>query len=93
MDCRYRAAQMVILFINNNISDSQTGIFLDSGKNQIYGNSIEDNVIQAEDRGINTWNAGYPVGGNLWSDYQGQDAMQGPGQNVPRKGWIWRYAL
>lgn len=71
--------------INNNISDSQTGIFLDAGKNQIYGNRIEDNVIQAEDRGINTWNAGYPVGGNLWSDYQGQDAMQGPGQNVPGK--------
>jgi parallel beta-helix repeat protein len=71
--------------IDNNISDSQTGIYLDSSKNQIYGNSIADNVIQAEDRGINAWNAGYPVGGNLWSDYQGRDEMQGPGQNVPGK--------
>jgi hypothetical protein len=25
------------------------------------------------------------VGGNLWSDYQGRDEMQGPGQNVPGK--------
>ncbi len=71
--------------IYNNISDSQTGIFLDSSKNRIYGNAITDNVIQAEDRGINTWNAGYPTGGNLWSDYQGSDEMQGPGQNVSGK--------
>jgi nitrous oxidase accessory protein len=66
----------------NNITDSQTGIFLDSSRNQIYRNSIADNAIQAEDRGANTWNAGYPLGGNLWSDYQGSDEMQGPGQDV-----------
>ncbi len=68
--------------IYNNITDSQTGIFLDSSKNQIYGNSIADNAIQAEDRGANTWNADYPWGGNLWSDYQGSDEMQGPDQDV-----------
>jgi parallel beta-helix repeat protein len=73
------------IIINNNISDSQTGIFLDSSKNQIYGNRISDNVIQAEDRGKNSWNAPYPKGGNLWSDYLGKDEMQGAGQNVPGK--------
>ncbi len=71
--------------INNNISDSQTGIFLESSKNLIYGNRIADNVIQADDRGTNRWNAQYPLGGNLWSDYRGPDEMQGPGQEVPGK--------
>lgn len=71
--------------IYNNISDSQTGIFLESSKNEIYGNRIVDNAIQADDRGTNSWNAQYPRGGNLWSDYRGQDEMQGPGQVAPGK--------
>jgi nitrous oxidase accessory protein len=73
------------IIVNNNISDSQTGIFLDSSGNQIYSNRISDNVVQAEDRGKNTWNAPYPKGGNLWSDYLSKDEMQGAGQNVPGK--------
>jgi parallel beta-helix repeat protein len=68
--------------IYNNISDSQTGIFLDSSGNKIYGNRILDNVIQADDRGANVWNAKYPKGGNLWSDYHGQDKMQGSEQDA-----------
>jgi len=73
------------IIIYNNISDSQTGIFLESSENKIYGNRIADNVIQADDRGINSWNAEYPKGGNLWSDYQGLDEMQGPEQDAPGK--------
>ncbi|OPY54409.1 MAG: Cell surface glycoprotein precursor [Methanosaeta sp. PtaU1.Bin112] len=69
--------------IYNNISDSQTGIFLDCSGNRIYGNRIVDNVIQADDRGANIWNAKYPKGGNLWSDYHGQDQMQGIEQDSP----------
>jgi len=69
--------------INNNISDSQTGIFLDSKGNKLYGNRLSDNVVQADDRGLNSWNAVYPLGGNMWSDYLGQDKMSGPGQDVP----------
>ena len=71
--------------IYNNISDSQTGIFLESSKNKIYGNRMTDNVIQADDRGINSWNAQYPKGGNLWSDYSGLDEMQGAGQDASGK--------
>ncbi|MDD4162501.1 MAG: right-handed parallel beta-helix repeat-containing protein [Methanothrix sp.] len=71
--------------IYNNISESQTGIFLESSKNKIYGNRLADNVIQADDRGANSWNAQYPKGGNLWSDYIGQDEMQGSGQDSPGK--------
>ncbi|MFB3765018.1 MAG: nitrous oxide reductase family maturation protein NosD [Methanotrichaceae archaeon] len=68
---------------NNTISQSQTGIFLDADGNRIYGNNIIENIVQAEDRGTNTWNAAYPVGGNLWSDYIGEDKMGGPGQDKP----------
>ena len=71
--------------IYNNISDSQTGLFLESSRNEIYGNHIVDNVIQADDRGINRWNAPYSKGGNFWSDYSGADEMQGPGQKSPGK--------
>jgi parallel beta-helix repeat protein len=69
--------------VGNNISNSQTGIFLDSSGNLLYGNRLADNVIQADDRGSNTWNAAYPTGGNMWSDYLGQDKMSGPGQDIP----------
>jgi nitrous oxidase accessory protein len=67
---------------NNNISDSQTGIFLDSSGNLLYSNRLADNVVQAEDRGSNAWNAAYPMGGNMWSDYLGADRMSGPGQDI-----------
>jgi nitrous oxidase accessory protein len=73
------------IIIYNNISDSQTGIFVESSDNKFYGNRIEDNAVQAEDRGKNSWNAPYPKGGNLWSDYQGKDEMQGAGQDTPGK--------
>ena len=69
--------------VGNNISNSQTGIFLDSSGNLLYGNRLADNVIQADDRGRNTWNAAYPTGGNMWSDYLGQDKMTGPDQDAP----------
>jgi nitrous oxidase accessory protein len=68
--------------INNNISDSQTGIFLESSGNQLHGNRLADNVVQAQDRGSNAWNATYPLGGNMWSDYLGADRMSGPDQDL-----------
>jgi nitrous oxidase accessory protein len=71
------------IIIENNISDSQTGLFLDSSNNLLYGNRLADNVVQAEDRDSNAWNADYPVGGNMWSDYLGQDNMSGPEQDQP----------
>jgi hypothetical protein len=30
---------------------------------------------------MNTWEGGYPSGGNYWSDYEGVDAYNGPYQN------------
>ncbi len=73
------------LIIDNNISDSQTGIFLDASDNAIYGNRILENVVSAEDRGGNAWNAPYPEGGNLWSDYLGKDELNGQEQDMAGK--------
>jgi nitrous oxidase accessory protein len=70
------------LITNNTISESQTGLFLDSTGNRIFSNTIAENVVQAEDRDSNIWNASYPVGGNLWSDYIGIDEMSGAEQNL-----------
>lgn len=70
------------LIIFNNITNSQTGIFVESSGNLIYGNRIADNVVQADDRGKNSWYAAYPRGGNLWSDYLGKDEFQGAAQDV-----------
>lgn len=39
-----------------------------SGCNHLFHNSIENNSVQADDRGNNTWDAGYPSGGNYWYD-------------------------
>jgi nitrous oxidase accessory protein len=71
------------IIINNTISNSRTGLFLDASGNHIYGNIISENVVQAEDRGDNLWNASYPVGGNMWSDYLGTDVKGGPEQSLP----------
>lgn len=72
----------------NNITGSQTGIFLESDENWVYGNRMTDNAVSADDRGSNTWNAPYPLGGNIWSDYDGRDEMHGAGQNIPGKDGI-----
>ncbi len=68
--------------LENNISGSQKGIFVNTDGNTIYKNRIFDCVIPAEDRGVNQWYAAYPEGGNFWGDYIGTDEMKGPGQNI-----------
>jgi len=68
--------------LENNISESQKGIFVNTDGNHIYKNRIFDCVIPAEDRGTNQWYADYPDGGNFWGDYIGSDEFGGPGQNV-----------
>ncbi len=71
------------LIISNRIDESRTGIFVESSGNILYGNRLRDNVIQAEDRGRNHWNATYPEGGNYWADYPGEDLMSGTLQDMP----------
>ncbi len=49
--------------------------------NLIYHNNFIDNTVQVHVEYENTWDDGYPSGGNYWSDYTGLDEFSGPYQN------------
>jgi len=76
-----------ISITSNNVSNSvQVGIRLDTTTGaSIYHNNITNNGVQATDnRGPeNSWDNGYPSGGNYWSDYAGVDMYNGPNQDIP----------
>jgi parallel beta-helix repeat protein len=56
----------------NNVTNGYTGILLSSSSgNTFYHNNFKNNIQQVESDGSpNTWDNGYPSGGNYWSDYQ-----------------------
>lgn len=74
------------LIIGNNITDSSNPrypsrssygvMFWEASNNTIYHNSFVNNDAQAHNDilnspfSINTWDNGYPSGGNYWSDYE-----------------------
>lgn len=75
-------------FYDNTIeNNSYAGIEIKetSHNNTIYHNNFIDNTPQqALDYGVNnTWDNGYPSGGNYWSDYTGVDLNSTPTQDVP----------
>jgi parallel beta-helix repeat protein len=68
---------------NNTIEKNQDdGITLtDSFYNSIYYNKFINNTNQVSTDSVNTWDYGYPSGGNYWSDYGGVDLRKGIFQN------------
>lgn len=48
-------------------------LYIQSSGNMIYHNHLR-NTYNALDYGSNTWDNGYPSGGNYWSDYQRPDS-------------------
>jgi parallel beta-helix repeat protein len=60
------------VLVGNNVTNSETGISLSSSSgNTFYHNNFINNAQQVESDGSpNTWDNGYPSGGNYWSDYQ-----------------------
>jgi len=62
----------------NTIRDSNTyGILVQTSNNTIYHNDFLDNAINAHEVVnylYNNWDDGYPLGGNHWSDYTGNDS-------------------
>ena len=75
--------------IENNVirNNKNFGIYIESGiSNSIYHNIFHNNTngsIQArDDESQNTWDNGYPLGGNYWSDYNGSDFYSGPNQDI-----------
>ena len=61
--------------IQNNISQNFFGIRNSepSTNNNIYHNNFFDNTQNAYDECNNSWDNGYPSGGNYWDDYNGTD--------------------
>ena len=68
----------------NNISacsDSSIWVAYKSTDNRVYHNNLYKNAY--DDNGTNSWDNGYPSGGNYWSTYSGLDLFSGPSQNIP----------
>jgi len=77
-------------FVRNNISNNWVGISfqmmngIGSSNNTIFHNSIINNSnyqVYIWYYTVNSWDDGYPSGGNYWSDYTGVDLYSGPSQN------------
>ena len=76
---------------NNTATNNWYGIVLcGSGGNIIYHNNFIDNKRQVylTDSLANSWDDGYPSGGNYWSDYTGVDAYSGVNQDEPNSDGI-----
>jgi len=72
----------------NMITENQLGItIVNSNNNAIYHNNFMDNTIPFQLSNStspgNTWDNGYPSGGNYWSTWTGPDKNSGPNQNIP----------
>jgi len=69
----------------NNIADKDFGVWLNSSSNnKLYSNNFLNNTEQVhiETSGYaNSWDHGYPSGGNYWKDYVGSDLHRGIYQN------------
>ncbi|UCE96670.1 MAG: M6 family metalloprotease domain-containing protein [Candidatus Bathyarchaeota archaeon] len=65
------------ILLENSILNNNYGFYINIHSSRFYHNNIIDNNIQAAFYGLNynnTWDNGYPSGGNFWSDYGGVDA-------------------
>jgi parallel beta-helix repeat protein len=67
----------------NSITNNSWGIGLsESSSNSIHHNNFINNTSHVYSYySFNTWDDGYPSGGNYWSDYTGVDFYSGPYQN------------
>ena len=76
------------IFENNISENNGFGIRIEnysspSKFNIIYHNNLLNNTFNGYDNcDNNSWNNGYPSGGNYWSDYNGTDDYRGPNQNI-----------
>jgi parallel beta-helix repeat protein len=70
---------------NNIMNNTEYAIWISEAEdNQIYYNTFIGNGNQTYVNAIsNKFDAGYPQGGNYWSDYNGTDIYSGPNQDQP----------
>jgi parallel beta-helix repeat protein len=65
------------IIIENTISHNRySGLETDNASNNyiFHNNFINNQDKNAKDSSVNTWDDGYPSGGNYWSDYTGNDS-------------------
>jgi len=67
--------------VENTIANNKPGIEASNPGNRFYHNNLINNVPQVYPTNYNTWDDGYPSGGNYWSDYTGADLSWGAYQN------------
>ena len=71
--------------VGNNITDNSKGARLGSSSNNTFCHNLFTNNTQQVDIDpswySNSWDNGYPSGGNCWSDYAGPDEFKGLYQN------------
>jgi len=75
------------IIVGNNISESKYSAFWidEASDNRIFHNNVLNNnaPVYIEGPSFNTWDDGYPSGGNYWSpSYTGTDLFNGPFQNI-----------
>jgi len=74
------------IIVNNTIKDNERyGVYSysNSTQNEIYHNTFrQKGISHAYDECQNTWDYGYPIGGNIWDDYEGTDMFYGPDQQL-----------
>ncbi len=75
------------ILVGNKVTGGELGIEItQTHDNVIYHNEFANNSLQARAELLyqlwnNSWDDGYPSGGNYWSDYNGTDIYQGIYQN------------
>ncbi len=70
----------------NTFKNNEEGLDLWSDNDvNVFRNIFIGNDLQASEAGCTgvVWDAGYPEGGNFWSDYSGTDKFSGPNQDIP----------
>jgi len=72
------------ILYDNNFTANGIGVrILYSSFNKIFHNDFINNTQPTSLwHSTNTWDNGYPSGGNFWSDYNGTDLNSGPYQNM-----------
>ncbi|TET91933.1 MAG: hypothetical protein E3J35_00260 [Methanomassiliicoccales archaeon] len=53
-----------------------------SNGNSVYHNNLLNNLNESYDDSANSWDNGYPSGGNYWGDYNGTDTKNGVNQDL-----------
>ena len=72
---------IAITMTYNRVTQNDLGVELIGSNGTIHHNRFYFNFVQYADDLGNAWDAGYPTGGNYWSDYIGIDHCRGPAQD------------